>query len=383
MQDGVSCIQSVSRASFKAAQRRNGQRLKGVYLRDGIYYARIKNPTSGKWSWVRSPDQSADGAARIVTEASRAVGTDRAERFTEALEGARIKRTWPTVEEAMAAYANVAEARRALTGRPREPTQRDAQNAVAQILREMGEDTALAVDRLPDVVRAWSAQRIQDGAKRLSVGSTLRAARSAFAGWAWKDMTHAGLRLPPNLRDHWPTISSEPRFYQLPERELRERTLVSGRRWFVHRTDLGLAFALCFYAGMSRADAIEARWAWIVDGHMVYHRRKTGRRADPPLPEDVLAILAEWPGRAEREHILPGTVSQREALIDRQLSRWMRKRGWQTEKLAHELRKLACSYWATQCGIQWASKWLGDSESTASKYYRDLVPEAAPMPDMP
>ena len=370
-------------STFLTVRRKNGARVAGVYVRDGRYYARIKDPVTGRWRWVASPENTPDGAARIVREAQRAVGTARAERFMAAVEGSKRCQPWAKCGAMIEAYRIAAAGERALTGVPRKVTEDDAVASLRMVLEQSGAGMEANANELPDIARKWAERAIADGRNRTTVATVVRSARSVFGRRVRQRMARAGCKLPPDLGERWPKVFVAAEKYALPPKELRDATLEAGRQLLEARDDLWLAYALAYYGGLTAADIASARWDWVRDGRIYYARQKTGKRADPPLPEGVLAALASWPGRGERDTVLPGSDRQRRDLVQVALAKWMRGVGWTTGKCAHELRKLAGSEWATQCGIRWAARWLGDDEATAARFYVDLLPEEAPTPTRP
>lgn len=386
IQNGIHGGNSASHRSAHAATDSRGHRVPGVYLRGGTYYARITDPATGRRTMRASPDGSLAGARRIVAEARRARTVAGAQAFSEALEASRLRSAWSPMSAVLEAYARAAAEERAFSGRPSERYARTIATDWRRVLSDQREPESASCARAPEIAAAWAAARLADGSiSRISVAAISRRCRELFSSWAVRRMSAAGLRIDPTVAQRWTAVRSEPVRYQLPPQELRERTIAAGQEEIRSRSDVGLAFLLCYYGGMAAIDAAEATWDILRDdGHLLYYRHKTGRRADPPLPAEVAAILRAWPGRESRPTILPGAYpTQRADIVGRDLAAWMRELGWTTGKCAHELRKLACSTWATQAGIQWAARWIGDSEATASAYYRDLLPEKAPAVSMP
>jgi len=374
------------RRTPRPASDSRGNPIPQVYVRNGAFYARITDPATGRRTFRASPDGTLAGARRLVAESRRAHTVAGAQAFAQALEASRQRSRWSSVEAVLDAYAAAAELERAFSGgRPSKASTDANARDLRRVYAAMGRPLSGSCEKAPEVVADWAAERLADGSiTRTSVAAVSRRCREVFSGWALRRMAAAGLRIDPGIAARWTTVRSEPARYQLPPQELRERTIAAGVDEIRRRTDIGLAFLLCYYGGMSRADAAEATWDILRDDdHLLYYRHKTGRRADPPLPADAAAALRSWPGRGERDTILPGFPTDRLDLVGRELAAWMRELGWTTGKCAHELRKLACSTWATQAGIQWAARWIGDSEATASAYYRDLLPERAPAVTMP
>lgn len=363
--------------------RKSGAKVPGVYIRDGVYYSRVVDPVSGKRRWVRAIPQTIDAAARYVKECKTAVGAGRAAVVSAALDATKVRSEWPVVADLIEQYERAADIRRVSNGSPRLATQVDAIARLRQIITEYGfSESKLALDRLSEVAEGWARDSIKSGANRNSVSSTLRIARSVFARWARVEYSKRGFRFPAELADHWPAVTGKVAQYKLQPQALRDATIAGGFAEIDARTNVGIAFALCFCGALSRVDAVAAEWSWIRDnGHIVYTRNKTGRRADPMLPAEVFEALKSWPGRDARAYVLPGdTKTAREDIIDKHLNPWMRELGWETRAVAHELRKLACSIWTTRCGIGWAARWIGDTEATAAAYYSELLPEEAPNP---
>ena len=391
MQAGNACILNVSPVvcadvgkQFVAVVRK-GKRVAGVYMRSGFYYARFKDPVSAKWVWRKAPEQSVDGALRIVREAKAAGGSMRAERFRAALDGAKARRSCCSMQQLMDGYSKVAGERCQLLEEPRARTIYDRLCAVRRVLRASGRNPEeMGADELPAVVKAWALKRIDGGTGLASVFSEVNQVKALFSGWAIQGYAEQGLSLPDGLMKSWPRISHPASRYKLPPLELRQRTIAAGNAEIVKRSRIGAVFALAFYGGMAVVDIALAEWGWVRGGKMVYERHKTGSRAEPPLPPEIVEALASWPGRGGRDTIIEGkSLKVRMSWINRHFSGWMRELGWDPvvyQKAAHELRKLAGSYWLTECGLSWAAKWLGDTEATAAKFYCDLLPEESPTP---
>ncbi len=388
IQNGIqNGIHKAGSRSMRAVVDSRGNKIPQVYLRSGIYYARIVDPSTGSRTLRASPDGTLEGARRLVRESKKTQSVAGAQAFAAALEASRQRSAWSSIASVLAGYEVAADKERALNnGKPTKASSDANIKDLRRVYKDMGESLDGSCSRAPEIVAAWAEARLKDGSiSRVSVAAISRRGREVFSGWAMRRMRAAGLRIDPSIPERWSTVKHEPVRYQLPPQELRERTIAAGVEEIRKRSDIGLAFLLCYYGGMSKADVAEATWDILRDdNHLLYYRHKTGRRADPPLPADVADALRTWPGRGERDTILPGAFpTQRDDLVRRDLAAWMRGLGWTTQKCAHELRKLACSTWATQAGIQWAARWIGDSEATASAYYRDLLPERAPEISMP
>ena len=365
---------------FVAVRRRDGSVVPGVYSRDGKYYARYVDPSTGRRRWAASRDGTQAGAEAIVRAAKREQRGVRAERFAAAIEASALRVEGATIADCLALYPEAAAARRRMMGgEPREATVRTSLSSARRIYA--GHLDA----RAADAGRLYEEYLAGDAAGHLNTVS-IYAYRLQLAAiwtpWALDYYRRHGLSVP--ARVVWPEIKKPDYQYVPPPQELRERTIAAGKREIEARSEIGRCFLLEFYAAMAAADAVRARWDWCgADGHVRFRRNKTGKACDPPLDPWALEQWRAWEredAQAGRDGIVlsANTERMRAKFIGEDFARWMRGLGWTTGKAGHELRKLACSIWDSRVGGTWAARWIGDRLATVERYYGATLSEMAP-----
>lgn len=372
--------------SLHPAFNAKGERIRGVSYRvrkDGgrTYYARVVDPKTGRETWRSSPDGSVRLAADMVKEAEKAVGEVRANAFHEALGVIRRRTDGWTIGRALEVYRRVAPGHFAVLstgGRRRGGGLKHSLWSMEEVLKDAMEKP---ISEAPRILAAWVEARVLAGTKLPTVVGMAKQAKSLFARWALDAFADEGCRVP-ELR--WRALPSDGYQFELPPKELRERTIAAGKEEIAKGSDIGRAFLLEFFCAMSAADSCRARWDWLDAGGTVHYvRAKTGKNADPRLSPEVAQRWRELAG-AEAGHqdfVIPrGTEGERREFILKEFSQWMRGLGWTGPKTGHELRKLMCSIWYTTPGIgaEWTQAWSGDSLEVLQKHYARLLPEKAP-----
>ena len=365
---------------FVAVRRRDGTKVPGVYLRGGVFYARFVDPSTGKRRWAASRDGTQAGAEEIVSKSKKEQRGARAERFSAAIEQSALRVPGATVADCLALYPEAAAARRRMMGgEPKEETVRTSLASARRIFAGHLDEKAADAGRLYEEYLATPE------AKELSAVSVYayRLQLSAiWTPWAIAFYRKRGLVLPDRVS--WPEVKKPDYQFVPPPQELRERTIAEGKREIERRSEIGRAFLLEFFAAMSAADAVRARWDWLgEDGHVHFRRNKTGKPCDPPLDPWALAHWRAWAEEdraAGRDGVVlsDSTERMREKFIGENFARWMRSLGWETKKKGHELRKLACSIWYSRVGGTWAARWIGDRLATVERYYGATLSEMAP-----
>lgn len=311
------------------------------------------------------------------------------------LDKTRTKRSIPTIGQVVDAYAEFAD----LHGHA--PSTRNSYTAkLRRIVGRMfpGDwrqvSTAALTPELCDrYVEDWLVRRAADiradGRRRQQTinlaQSLLRNASALFSGRARRFYASRGLVLPLCVADFGPATSYRAKTlkYTLPPAELIRRTLTEGRGlggtlWLVFAGAFDLAcrgdeLAAC------RRDwfAQDARGDWWMRIEETEDWAPKGRPHRKPVPAALMErIFAEMDGR---DTYLPGaTYRPRLECVQRgAFPAWMTRLGWQTQKRAHELRKLrACwTYHHTgPTGPLDAKRLLGHSSlATTESYYADLL----------
>lgn len=371
---------------FEAVFDRKGKRVAGVAMRGGKYYVRVKHPTTGRWTFRKSPDQSVEGALRLVKGSKKVETLEKAEAFARVMDDIRQRRQWAGLDRVMKVYVEAAEKQFREREKPRPETTKQVVNAVRQVLGDMGmAPAAVSVDDFPGVVEKWADAKMAAGMTKITAASVAIRCRCVFSKWAVAEYDRQGLKIPAELSKGFTKTYYNLEAYVLPPLELRERTIAAGDAELRKRSEIGAVFMLAYYAGMAAADVARCEWSWLDGNNVVkYKRRKTGKRAVPPLPAWVAAEWRAWAAESGTQCVAPGsTEKQRCKFVTTAFSAWMRALGWSVEdysKAGHELRKLVGSLWATKSGLQWAAHWLGDTMEVTAKYYADLLPELAPDP---
>jgi hypothetical protein len=361
----------------------DGKRVRRVYFRvrtDGskAYYARIVDPKTGEETWRSSPDGSVALAKALVSDSEKAVGEMRANAYHEALGVIRQRQEGWTIDRLLKEYPKAAEARRAAVGKPSLATQRTQLGRARRILKGHENEN---VSRVPELVLAYAVRwnREHGGVPTVTAAGEAQQVRAVFAPWVLEACERAGM---PHTELRWREIAQPAFQYELPPKELRERTIAAGKEEIAKGTDVGMAFMLEFFCAMSAADAIRARWDWLgPDDTVRYARHKTAKCAAPRIPPEVASRWRELAAKADSPFVLPfAAPSRRHSFLLKDFADWMTALGWTTKKKGHELRKLMCSIWYTTPGIgaEWTQAWSGDSLEVLQKHYARLLPEKAP-----
>lgn len=361
-----------------------GRRVRKVYFRvlsDGnkTYYARVVDPKRGKETYQSSPDGSMKLAMDLVVQSKKAVGDVRADAYHEALAAIRRRTDGWTIGDVLAAYPQVAAEQRAATGSPSVGSQTVCIGRARRVFKgHEGEP----VGRAPDILYAHAVayNAAHGGKPTTTAASEAQQVRSLFSSWALDAYERMGME---RVELRWRRIAKPDFQYELPDRELRERTIAVGKEELAKGTPIGRAFLLEFFCAMSAADAALARWDWLgADGVVRYRRHKTAKAAEPRLAPEVAARWRELAAQdGAGDFVMEGrTEGARHRFLLHELADWMTELGWETEKKGHELRKLMCSIWYTTPGIgaEWTQAWSGDSLEVLQKHYARLLPERAP-----
>ena len=357
-----------------------GRRVDKVYIRCGSFYARWRDPATGKERFVRSPDGSWRGAVRFLEQAAKHASGRAAFAFSEAVtEKLQPERGGWTIGRCIEEYQKFAPGHFASLSSGR----RKRGGGLVHTLWSARTVFADAMDRplaeAPRVLADYVARECAAGKKKTTVRGVATQAKSVFSSWALFELEDRGCKVPPMK---WRGIPPDDFQYELPPQDLRDRTIEAGKRELAKGSDFGLVFLLEFFCAMSAADACRARWDWMDEtGTVHYERAKTGKAAAPRLSPEVAARWRELAKERGPGEIIPrNTDKERNEFIVREFSGWMRGLGWGDGKKGHELRKLMCSIWYTTPGIgaEWTQAWSGDSLEVLQKHYARLLPERAP-----
>jgi integrase len=262
------------------------------------------------------------------------------------------------------------------------------------VLRGAGVDVetaranVLTAKTVEDYVTAAIAADGSDSGRR-TVASTLLQARALFARWTAD--VYQGLRIPDLEpfksagRIKVPAVR-----YMLPDPALVARTKEEAAKLTGR---LRMAYLLCYHLALRASEVAAVRWSWFREsptGVVLDIVRREGEGYAPkgrdrsvPVHPDLWKALLELRGAGEYLVDAP-SYSERLDVVLRELSAWMVRVGWTTEKKAHELRKLRGSEWYTKLGAEVAQTWLGHMDvSMTCRFYATWTRQPAPLvPDL-
>lgn len=144
------------------------------------------------------------------------------------------------------------------------------------------------------------------------------------------------------------------------------------------------AFLLCVQVGMRKTEAANMRMAWLLDEDSPTVKIHADGKFSPKHGHGRKVILDPWVGTELREiaapggdYFLHGTAHERGDDVFDRLNRWLRKRGVDSNKPTHELRKLWFSQKVKRESLLAASQQGGhrDPKITASFYASCQMPD--------
>lgn len=311
------------------------------------------------------------------------------------VERLRTKNGYATIAEILRVY----DAKAAAVQDLRESTRKGVARQILNVLHVAGghgpdASAAVLTEELADAYRnAMLADHQQDVRRRRTIKSTLRQAKSLFAGWTRAEYARANLHLPDLsgfLRGGG--LAVKPVQYTLPPQELIDRTIRLARADLREtQPDVYQAFLLCYDLALRAGESAACRWDWFREttGQRVLvieardgFQPKGAARTVPVSPEVWQHLQVAR--KAGSQYVLPAdTPTAREDIIKRNLAAWMRGIGWdraQWPKAAHELRKLMGSRWYTLLRPEVAKEWLGHRQlATTCQYYARLTKHPEPL----
>lgn len=366
-------------------------RIPHLFLRGEKFYVKVMQ--RGKWYIRALPQQARQEAAQEARKFVRMIHEGRWD--DAALCRSREAQAWATVGEICDAY----EAAGAARNDPRARTRRNNVLALEKVLKDgLGVNGARAVsaqsltgDVPQKFARVFLAEADPDGmeSRRRSVLSYMRQAASVFAVRS----DFKGLRLPADLDEFCEArpVRAQKYVYRMPDPALYTPTIAAARALPADSALLA-AWLCCYELGLRASEAVALRWDWIIVGRRVGHAtdrwvhvcnrpdfRTKGREGYVPVPAQVWAALQAFAGG---EYVLPGSSpTDRRNLVGREFAAWLRGQGWtETDKCAHELRKLRGSFWRGRYGLEMAHEWLRHSSyQTTLDYYASLPTQDEPM----
>jgi integrase len=304
----------------------------------------------------------------------------------------KLKSEWASIGEVCAAYGRLA-----TTGSKAENV-----NALFRIFEVLGTNRASAAKLSTTVLTpAWLRQfkakfvaaRVQylagDEARRaerracITGGAYVRFARCIVSREMRQLYRDEGLRLPPNIEEFIAerVFKSVTVDYNPASDSIITDTFAFFERLAGAKSMLGMnlfkAFWLVIGTGLRKGEASRTEW-----GHFEEHGGETflagavvgkdGLDVRVPVMPQAWARLQGL--RQAQGLVLEGGASEVKDRVWRRLARVMRKRGWKTQKKAHELRAYMISKIAETHGLSVASEWARhkDPGLTRRKYGRYL-----------
>lgn len=372
--------------------------MKHLIVRSGTYYVRAT--IRGK-RYLRSTGITAENPGTAAGRDNSRTAREWRDRFLADVAlarldvdaGSRLRGGYPTLGELCERYAELARAR-GLVATTIAANTACLRSVVRRGLGREAVDDIRVDEALTKAVGDEYRRHVLDAAQdadraRRTIRSTLRQAKSVLARWVMDDYGWEMPDVGPFIRSGSVKLADDT--YQVRPAALVQATLAGGRALAQQNPRLGVAYSLCYDAGLRSGEAVDARWDWIDETDptapvLTVQSGKSwtiGRRTRriPLAPETV----AEWRAAATQtaEYILAGdTRTSRETLIEDELASWMRGIGWDRAiypKAAHELRKLFGARWYTERGPGVARDMLGHKTvTTTCKYYAclDAIPKA-------
>jgi integrase len=231
------------------------------------------------------------------------------------------------------------------------------------------------------VVAAADSQGAAASSQR-TTNSTLRQAISIFSPRVLDSLREAGLVDLPDFSAFRGAAAAK-RFHRIPRKEWSppsEECLAATLAAWLTVTDrnLFLAVGLCLSCGLRAGEAAQARWSWFTQRNGApfvdaVGRFKSGTGTLQLTPLDPWYATLHQTARARgwigdpTDYVLSGTDPYRQVLVWREVSEWLSRLGWTTQKKAHALRAYAGSMVAMKYGIYEASRWLRHSSVTVTE----------------
>ncbi len=374
-----------------------------MVLRDGVLYFRAR--AGGRLLWKKCPWQGVDVAISRKGNIMPCVKKSLAEWLGDVRDKAdQRKRDPDSVPDGRVLswadftpiYLDVADAQYAKDRKPAPATAKNNVQRLFLLLSEAGIGKTEAMDQaLPERLEKWiqvqrrAAKDEEDEDRiRYRLARTIAMAESCWSRWTREPLRRRGVHVPACL-DRWPTVSAEAPVYDLPPENIQKATREGARKMEQEDPATWLAFALMRNCGMRPGDMQRADWAWfktLQDGSvwLFFCPHKT-RRSSRSREVHQRISKAFWDRLQDAwsrvgdpgAFVVPGGPAGRLAALER-VNAYMRGWGWETEKVAYELRKLFGSEIYNAHGIRYASEYLGDNEMTVSRYYARACPKSAP-----
>ena len=215
----------------------------------------------------------------------------------------------------------------------------------------------------------------EQGSIRRSANSIMQQAKSLFVPRALEAYAEADLELPNvaeflakcKTRKFTKAIKTD---YHAPKEEIIQQTLKDWQA--LQNRDLFLVIGHALAFGLRKGEITQVRWNWHTTRDTVPCLDATGDmknglgflqvRALDPFYSLMMTTIKErkWEGKPA-DFIVNGTDTYRTEALFRNVSAWMRARGWETQKTVHEFRAYSGSQVAMRYGIYECSSWLRHS----------------------
>jgi integrase len=379
-----------------------GERIPYLFHRGGRYYAVCRGFDKEKETTRRFIQALPDGTQSEAAKSAKQYQQMVARQQWENVLALKVRRpvSWATIGQIIQVYQDVT--RR--LGHPSVTTVNHNIEALKRIItwgtgREAAdgtECTILTKTLLVDYANAFLAGKTGEDrtAATRTITSVVRSARSIFARKIELQPEYEALHFPPDLAGFklFMPVKAEKYQYVMPPEGLYEPTLKAARKLRESadsdERNLYLVHLLVFDLALRASEAAAARWSWIErvdgrDGKISWRLDVRDRPEDNffvkgssghiPIPAKVLEHLQAF-RRDDDPFILPGGFdTPRLNLVMRDYATWLRGQGWETQKAAHEMRKLKGSFWRHSYGLDRAHAWLRHaSYQTTIDYYAQL-----------
>ncbi|WYJ06567.1 hypothetical protein P3B99_004980 [Opitutia bacterium KCR 482] len=359
-----------------------------------MLFARLKK-TGGKYR-ART---SIDGArTRLTIEASskRNAATAAANAITERA----AARKNPKLADILAVYKTLAAANNSGASLKPATAHKNAQSLML-ILRAAKLDalTITLSELTPQIVETWRRYCYQKAGlnwnipnpdKNTSLNSTWRQAKSVFSRRALEAYARAGYTIPQNAIDfaETPELTPTKKLGFSPIDEETDATLkrlsalaLDGKRGQgIPAPDVAAMYQMARFAGMTLNEIKHFRPSWIVrrrgatyinvaeDGAFTTKRGTKNRQI--PVDRDR---LDKWLAAIKNTDFEAAQTYKR-------ANEWLKAYLPDRTKKLHEMRKMACSEMLERTGnIFLASKFIGNSVNTTTKYYANLLTAIKPL----
>jgi len=354
-------------------------------MKSNIY----KRPDTGKWVMRTMVDGErftgtlGNGSQRWAQKAGD-------ELLVNLLEERKPTAVCCTVKGLLDLWERYAESGRSRRGRLAKTTVRQAKNAF-EAIAVLGAGLSMESDLYlltPAAVREWHGQELNkvarvSGQRRMaSIYAKWVQAKSLIGQNAVIFYADQGLDVRDWARDLREVSLPKGKLptYDNPAEALVRKTEKAGSELKESDPVLWIIYTLAINCGLRAGEIAAMRKDWVTESRGVlgialidrgYWTPKWGTERFVPIHKNIWEDICKF--SAGRDTVLPGKDYKRYDLVTKDFAQWIKGLGWQTQKKAHELRKLFGSRVYTDLDPAWAKEYLGhDSLDTTTKFYAKL-----------